>query len=313
MGGGTRVLLVAGSTSRQSRTRTLAHLAAATLEGTGADTAVWDLAEHRIPMPGADDDRVKSFRSAVRSAHALILLTPLCHNSYSGVLKNALDHLELQDVRNRPVALISAGGGSGSPQAVDHLRIVVRSLHAVAIPCQVVAQHADFQAGPAGGEVACADLGRAVRELCRELLWFARSLRAGATSVTESVIPSPRANPQPDEDDPLRRALDFIQENFTDSDLCLDDVARHAYLSRYHFSRVFKARTGTGFIGHVTELRLENASTLLLTTDMSVTSICHAVGYRDLSHFERVFRKRYGVTPSTYRTRTAQGVRERAS
>lgn len=313
MGAGMRVLLIAGSTSRQSRTRTLAHLAATTLEGNGADAAVWDLAEHRIPMPGVDDDRVKNFRGAVRQAHALVLLTPLCHNSYSGVLKNALDHLELQDVRNRPVALISAGGGSGSPQAVDHLRIVVRSLHAVAVPCQVVAQHADFQVGPGGNEVASADLGRAVRELCRELLWFARSLRHGVSAELESAIPAPRGDQQPDDDDPLRRALAFIRENFTDSDLCLDDVARHAYLSRYHFSRVFKARTGTGFIGHVTELRLENASTLLLTTDMSVTSICHAVGYRDLSHFERVFRKRYGVTPSTYRTRAGAGVSERAS
>ncbi|WP_439658244.1 NAD(P)H-dependent oxidoreductase [Lentzea sp. HUAS TT2] len=310
MGAGTRVLLVAGSTSRQSRARTLAHLAATTLDGAGADTAVWDLAEHRIPMPGVDDNRVKSFRCAVRSAHALVLLTPLCHNSYSGVLKNALDHLELQDVRNRPVALISAG--SGSPQAVDHLRIVVRSLHAVAIPCQVVAQHTDFQVGANGHEIAGADLGRAVRELCRELLWFAQSLQRGASLEQEAAIPSPRVKPEPD-DDPLRRALAFIQENFTDSDLCLDDVARHAYLSRYHFSRVFKARTGTGFIGHVTELRLENASTLLLTTEMSVTSICHAVGYRDLSHFERVFRKRYGVTPSTYRTRAGAGVSERAS
>jgi AraC-like DNA-binding protein len=101
--------------------------------------------------------------------------------------------------------------------------------------------------------------------------------------------------------DAFDRALAFIRANFDDSRLCLDTVAEIAGVSRFHFSRMFKARTGAGFIEYLTWIRLAAAGERLLNTAESVSSICHRVGYRDLSNFQRMFRRHYGTTPSAYR------------
>ena len=101
--------------------------------------------------------------------------------------------------------------------------------------------------------------------------------------------------------DPFDQALMFIRANFADGRLRLDTVARIAAMSPSHFSRMFRARTGVRFIEYLTTIRLAAASERLLTTTESVSSICHAVGYRDLSNFQRMFRRNYGITPSAYR------------
>src|SRR5438876_203322 len=71
--------------------------------------------------------------------------SPVYHNSFSGILKNALDSLSIQQFRNKPVALMSCGNSdrTGS-QPCDHLRIVARGLLAVAIPTQVITLPSDF-------------------------------------------------------------------------------------------------------------------------------------------------------------------------
>jgi AraC-like DNA-binding protein len=107
--------------------------------------------------------------------------------------------------------------------------------------------------------------------------------------------------------DAFDRALAFIRANFDDSRLCLDTVAEIAGVSRFHFSRMFKARTGSGFIEYLTWIRLAEAGDRLLNTADSVSSICHTVGYRDLSNFQRMFRRHYGTTPSAYRRVSASG------
>jgi RNA polymerase sigma factor (sigma-70 family) len=68
-------------------------------------------------------------------------------------------------------------------------------------------------------------------------------------------------------------------------------------MSRYHFSRTFKRETGTRFIDFLTTVRLAEACSLLARTNQSITTISFAVGYRDLSHFERTFKKEFGHPP----------------
>jgi NAD(P)H-dependent FMN reductase len=70
--------------------------------------------------------------------------TPVYHSSFSGVLKNTLDHLSSRQFRHKPVALVSNGGGQGGVQPCDQLRIIARSLSAVVIPTQVVTTDSDF-------------------------------------------------------------------------------------------------------------------------------------------------------------------------
>lgn len=81
----------------------------------------------------------------------------------------------------------------------------------------------------------------------------------------------------------------------------LEDVAAHANLSAYYFSKLFKEQTGTTFIEYLTGVRIVKAKELLKTTRMSLKEICFKVGYHDPNYFSRVFKKITGRSPSDYR------------
>jgi AraC family transcriptional regulator len=101
-----------------------------------------------------------------------------------------------------------------------------------------------------------------------------------------------------------RRAVDRVTE-YVDADLTatitLDAMARVAALSPFHFARAFKATTGLAPHRFVTVRRLETAKAALLTTDASVVRVAHAVGFSNVSHFRRLFRREFGVGPGELR------------
>jgi AraC-like DNA-binding protein len=92
----------------------------------------------------------------------------------------------------------------------------------------------------------------------------------------------------------------YIEENYT-TPLTLDEVAKANAMSRFHFSRVFKMKTGLSFKEFLNWTRIEAAKSLMREKEMNVTEACFAVGFNDVSYFTRVFRTLQGVTPSTYR------------
>jgi AraC-like DNA-binding protein len=78
-------------------------------------------------------------------------------------------------------------------------------------------------------------------------------------------------------------------------------VADEARLSPNYFSQLFHEFVGITFQEHLQVLRARFAGSLLRATEMSVTDICHASGFRALSHFERAFKAQYGMSPSAWR------------
>lgn len=102
----------------------------------------------------------------------------------------------------------------------------------------------------------------------------------------------------------IARAMHFIRRNFRNS-LRLGQVSALARLSPCHFSRLFKRQVGMSYTYYLASLRIESAQSLLGTTARSVTEICYEVGFNDLSHFERTFRRFTGISPSRYRQHTA--------
>lgn len=98
----------------------------------------------------------------------------------------------------------------------------------------------------------------------------------------------------------LQRAIVFVEKHL-DTDVSLDQVAREAGMSKFHFCRVFKAVTGLTFREHLARRRIARAVELLQDRDRSLSDICSNVGFKNMSHFSRVFRKLAGQPPSRFR------------
>ncbi|MEU2615004.1 AraC family transcriptional regulator [Micromonospora sp. NPDC007271] len=97
--------------------------------------------------------------------------------------------------------------------------------------------------------------------------------------------------------DELRAAVRFVDRHFREP-ISLADAARRAHLSSNYFSERFREYTGSSFQLYLQERRLRFARSLLASTSLSVTEVCHAAGFNSLSHFGRAYRRRYGTAPS---------------
>jgi AraC-like DNA-binding protein len=100
----------------------------------------------------------------------------------------------------------------------------------------------------------------------------------------------------------LRRARDLIDRGFAEP-LDLDAMARAAGFSRYHFARAFRAAYGETPGAYLTRRRIERAQDLLRSANLTVTEICHLVGFSSLGSFSARFRELVGVPPTEYRRR----------
>ncbi|HJP77499.1 MAG TPA: helix-turn-helix transcriptional regulator [Pseudonocardiaceae bacterium] len=83
--------------------------------------------------------------------------------------------------------------------------------------------------------------------------------------------------------------------------LAMDDLARSAMFSKYHFSRVFREVTGVSPGRFLSAVRLAEAKRLLRSTPKTVTTISHQVGYHSVSTFSTVFAQRVGIAPDHFR------------
>ena len=122
-------------------------------------------------------------------------------------------------------------------------------------------------------------------------------LRSHLTVRKSARIELSRAGPV---DRRLRRAIEFMHDNYS-RELALEEIASAAYLSEYHFARLFKQITGVTVHVYLANLRLERARKLLVETSFPVNEIAAMVGYQSQSHFTKIFKSATGVTPRVYR------------
>jgi AraC-like DNA-binding protein len=104
----------------------------------------------------------------------------------------------------------------------------------------------------------------------------------------------------------LRRARDHADRHYADP-VDLDTMASVAGLSRYHFLRLFRATYGVTPAAYVSQRRIERAQDLLRATNLTVTEVCHAVGFSSLGSFSSRFREVVGETPTEFQRRYADG------
>jgi AraC-like DNA-binding protein/ligand-binding sensor protein len=98
----------------------------------------------------------------------------------------------------------------------------------------------------------------------------------------------------------ITQAKNFIQEHQTE-ELSLGRVARAVHTSTFYFCKMFKRATGLHFTQYLSRVRIEKAKNLLLNPNLRVSEIAYEVGFQSLTHFNRVFKKVVGQSPTTYR------------
>ena len=96
----------------------------------------------------------------------------------------------------------------------------------------------------------------------------------------------------------------FIQNNFQNK-IYLKEVADLIYLTESNFCKFFKKATGKTYSDYVNEIRINEASRLLIQSDKTISQISFECGFETLSYFNRVFLNKKGTTPSVYRKSSA--------
>ena len=92
----------------------------------------------------------------------------------------------------------------------------------------------------------------------------------------------------------------YLQEHLSE-EISLSVLAEEFHLNPQYISQLFKSEIGVGFLTYLTNMRLEKAKKLLVSTALSVAEIAEQCGYSDYRVFTKVFKKTEGITPSQFR------------
>lgn len=103
----------------------------------------------------------------------------------------------------------------------------------------------------------------------------------------------------------LRRARDHADRHFA-AELDLEQLAAVAGISKWHFQRLFTRVYGVSPAAYVSRRRIERAQDLLRATNLTVTEVCHAVGFSSLGSFSSRFSDVVGETPTAFAQRYAR-------
>lgn len=98
----------------------------------------------------------------------------------------------------------------------------------------------------------------------------------------------------------IQKAAEYIRKNYRNK-LTIDDIAQEVYLSPCYVSRIFKQGLGCTLMEYLTQIRVEEAKTLLKNPKYNVMQVAEESGFEDPGYFTRVFKKLEGITPSRYK------------
>ena len=104
----------------------------------------------------------------------------------------------------------------------------------------------------------------------------------------------------------VSEAMDYIRDNYNNSELTIGEMARHMEISEGHLIHLFKRETGCTLLNYLTQYRTEKAKILLSDYKAKVYEVADMVGYKDNAYFSSTFKKIVGVTPSEYQNKKAE-------
>jgi len=194
---------------------------------------------------------------------------------------------------------------------------VIEALGIAGAPAAEAAAPAAVRLGPVELREACSLLSFLERESCERqpgfqtmvrlklmeaLLLLYRARRRQGEGVEAGATDGARAPARlPFRVDEVKR---FLQERYADP-LTLDGIAARYGFNPSYFSRLFHREAGLPLVGYINGVRIQRSCQLLKRTGLSVLEIALSVGYNNVSHFNRYFRRTTGMSPREYRARGA--------
>lgn len=145
------LLIIEGSPFPLAKTEVIAEEIKSQIEQPEHTVDIIKLSKWNIPLLGnGKTEDVERVKRLAEEADALIIGTPNYHTSFSGVLKNLLDHLSTDEFEMKPVGLFCVSGGMRNTDPLTQLRLVMRGLHGLVIPTQISAADIDFKKEESG-------------------------------------------------------------------------------------------------------------------------------------------------------------------
>ncbi len=125
-------------------------------------------------------------------------------------------------------------------------------------------------------------------------------IKASINALCVAVNQIEEVRNMPDtQDERMDAILGYIQEHYLS--VTLDDLSRQFFLSKPYLSKYIKEKSGLTFGENVKKIRMKKASTLLKNGNMKIERVAEAAGYQNVEHFNRLFKKKFGMTPVQYR------------
>lgn len=150
------------------------------------------------------------------------------------------------------------------------------------------------------------EIEEAIREMTGRLD-EERALHSGEVRQKEEAKEREAEAPEDPEEDHagnfiVRNALLYIEQNCTEK-LKLADVAEKTYVSQWHLSKLLNHYTGKSFSDLLNHVRIEKAKRLLGDPSLRIGDVAEQVGFLDVAHFSRVFKKQEGISANAFRNR----------
>lgn len=102
----------------------------------------------------------------------------------------------------------------------------------------------------------------------------------------------------------LSRVRAYIEQHLGER-ISLEDLARQAGISRFHFARQFRQSTGESPMAYLRRVRIEHSLRMLISRDITIAEVAARLGFADQSHFTRIFARLVGMSPGHFAGRPA--------
>jgi len=128
---------------------------------------------------------------------------------------------------------------------------------------------------------------------CQLQVYFKSTLTSGIIILSKPDITNL-------DDSFIKKTMSYLEENYEDSTMNIDDIASFTGLSRSSFFKKTKSLTGLAPVDFIREFRIQKATQLIETGETNIGQLAFNVGINDVRFFRRYFKEKYGMNPSDY-------------